>query len=95
MPDPGPVKCLIETQTLGTQMRGPECWDPNFWDPSAGTHRPGTRMKGPRYRGPSKGQRSEDTSMYLDLNTVTNVHVSTKSTVGTSEHSFKSVDEGG
>ena len=31
---------------------------------------------------------------YLDVNMVTNVHVSTKLTVGTSEHSFKSVDEG-
>ena len=31
---------------------------------------------------------------YLDVNMVTNVHLLTKSTVGTSEHSFKSVDEG-
>ena len=31
---------------------------------------------------------------YLDVNPVTNVHVSTQSTIGTSEHSFKSVDEG-
>ena len=31
---------------------------------------------------------------WLDENTVLNVHVLTKSTVGTSEHSFKSVDEG-
>ena len=30
----------------------------------------------------------------LDVNTVTNVHVWTKLTIGTSEHSFKSVDEG-
>ena len=29
----------------------------------------------------------------LDINIVTNVHVSTKLTVGTSEHSFKSIDE--
>ena len=33
-------------------------------------------------------------SKYLDINMVTNVHVSKKSMVGTSEHSFKSVDEG-
>ena len=31
---------------------------------------------------------------YLDVNMVMNVHVSTKSTVGTLEHSFKSIDEG-
>ena len=31
---------------------------------------------------------------YLDVNTVTNVHVSTKLIVDTLEHSFKSVDEG-
>ena len=31
---------------------------------------------------------------YLDVNMVTNVHVSTKSTEGTSEHSFKPIDEG-
>ena len=31
---------------------------------------------------------------WLDVTTVRNVHVSTKSTVGTSEHSFKSVDKG-
>ena len=31
---------------------------------------------------------------YLDVNTVTNVLVLTKSTLGTSVHSFKSVDEG-
>ena len=31
---------------------------------------------------------------FLDVNTVTNVHVSTKLMIGTSEHSFKSVDEG-
>ena len=48
VPDPGPVKCLEGTRTLGTQMTGPECWDPNFWDPSVGTLRPGTRMKGPK-----------------------------------------------
>ena len=48
VPDPGPVKCLEGTRTLGTQMTGPECWDPNFWDPSVGTLRPGTQMKGPK-----------------------------------------------
>ena len=31
-------------------------------------------------------------SKYLDINMVTNVHVSKKSMVGTLEHSFKSVD---
>ena len=31
---------------------------------------------------------------YLDVNTVKNVHMSTKLTVGTLEHSLKSIDEG-
>ena len=47
VPDPGPVKCLEGTRTLGTQMTGPECWDPNFWDPSVGTLCPGTQVMGP------------------------------------------------
>ena len=35
-----------------------------------------------------------DTKHLLRTNTVTNVHVSNKLTIGTSKHSFKSVDKG-
>ena len=49
------------------------------WDSRLEALNDGTQMLGPKC---------------LDVNMVTNVHVSTKSTVGTLEHSFKSVDEG-
>ena len=85
VPDPGPVKCLIGT------------WDPNA---SARTQTFGTQVLGPTVPGPKL--RVPDTgthqkvrgAKYLDINMVMNVHLSTKWTVGTSEHSFKSIDEG-
>ena len=61
---------------------GPKCWDPPSQDPNEGSKIPGP-IKRSEVRGPK----------YLDVNMVTNVHVWTKLTVGTSEHSFKSIDE--
>ena len=59
---------------------------------------PGTRMKGPKYWDSLSLDPIERTQILgpkcLDVNMVMNVHVLTKSTVATSKHSFKSVDEG-
>ena len=62
---------------------GPKCWYPPSRELNEGSQIPGP-FKRLEVRGPK----------YLDINMVTNVHVLTKSTVGTSEHSFKSVDKG-
>ena len=66
------------------------------WDLGPGTQDPneGTQMLGPKYQDPNSQVTQILGSKCLDVNTVMNVHVSTKLTVGTSEHSFKSVDEG-
>ena len=77
--DPGPKLCLTRdllsgswTQTLWTQLTGPDCWDLLSRDPNKGSYIP-EPIKRSEVRGPK----------YLHVNTVMNVHVSTKLTVGT------------
>ena len=68
------------TQVPGPELSGLECLGPKCWDPPSRDPNEGTQILGPKC---------------LDVNMVMNVHVSTKPTgVGTSEHSFKSVNEG-
>ena len=89
------VNLKIRMQKL---LMGP--WDPGSkWrDPTSGTQVPGPELSGleclgPKCWDPPSRDPNEGTQI-LDVNTVTNVHVSTKLTVGTLEHSFKSIDEG-
>ena len=89
------VNLKIRMQKL---LMGP--WDPGSkWrHPNAGTQVPGPELSGleclgPKYWDPPSRDPNEGTQI-LDVNMVTNVYVSTKLTVGTLEHSFKSIDEG-
>ena len=67
------------TQVPRPKISGLECSGPKCWEPQSRDPNEGTQILGPKC---------------LDVNMVMNVHVLTKLTVGTLEHSFKSADDG-
>ena len=83
------LKCKEQKLLIGP-------WDPGpVKCPNDGSQVLGPTVPGPELRVPDTGTHQKVRGpKYLDVNMVRNIHVSTKLTVGTSECSFKSVDEG-